>query len=118
MRTHAMVVIENISLENPPGYSSHPLCEVSSVEVLFDPLSFFSQSVLVQSIHVQDVEVYLERRNGLNNTKALRQLIDMRKRARRAGREAPGGPGVRPGGPGSGWSGVPSTTLLAMRDGP
>jgi hypothetical protein len=33
--------------------------------------------------------VHLERRDGLNNTKALRLLIDARKRARRGGRSVP-----------------------------
>ena len=35
------------------------------------------------------LQVHLERRDGLNNTRALRMLIDARKRARRAGRSVP-----------------------------
>ncbi len=58
-------------------------------QVLFDPVSVFAPSALVQSIHMEDVVVHLERRDGVNNTRALRLLMDVRKRARRAGEPVP-----------------------------
>lgn len=87
--TYAIVMAEKISVSNPPGYSTHMLSTVGSIEVLFDPWSLFSQSVFVQSIHIQKIEVYLERINGINNTRSLRVLMDTRKRARRAGQPVP-----------------------------
>jgi len=89
-QTHAIATAEHIVVANPPGFSAAlPLSTVGHVEILFDPWSFFTPSVFVQHIHVEDVEVHLERRDGLNNTRALRVLMDTRKRARRAGQPVP-----------------------------
>jgi hypothetical protein len=59
--THAVFMAEEIAVSNPPGFSAHPLSTVGSVQVHFDPWSIFSPSVVVQSIHIEDVELHLER---------------------------------------------------------
>jgi hypothetical protein len=76
-------------IANPPGYSACALSSVGRVQVLLDPWSVFAPSALVQSIHMEDIVVHLERHNGVNNTRALRMLMDVRKRARRAGEPVP-----------------------------
>ena len=56
-QTHAMGTAENIVVDNPPGFSSRPLCIVGSVDVCFDPWSLLERSVLVQSLHIEAVQV-------------------------------------------------------------
>lgn len=57
-QTHAMGTAENIVVDNPPGFSARPLCMVGSVDVCFDPWSLLERSVLVQSLHIEAVQVF------------------------------------------------------------
>ena len=64
--------INNITLQNPEGYSRSRMATIGQVDVLFNGWTFASKCVLVKSLFIENVDVYLERQRGKLNITAVK----------------------------------------------
>ncbi|KAJ1475934.1 hypothetical protein T484DRAFT_1826574 [Baffinella frigidus] len=72
-----VMVISEVRVYNPDnaGFSLQPLATINQIEVLFDPWTLPSLCMEVDTCHIEDVDMYLERREGKTNLAVLKRVM-------------------------------------------